>query len=55
MKKILLLFIIVLITGCKPQGCGCGCYDCGIKCVGYCENNRCYLGEKCCENCKCEK
>lgn len=48
-----LLFALALVAGCSDSPCPCACMNCGMECRNRCEEERCIMGEKCCEKCIC--
>ena len=53
MKKILIIFILLLVSGCRAK-CECQNKNCGQKCKLQCEDNRCSPGVRCCDKCTCD-
>ena len=43
----------LFIASCKPIICTCGNEKCGPECRNKCEDNRCYPGVPCCDQCIC--
>jgi hypothetical protein len=53
MRKYILLATIALFVGCSEKPCPCSCPNCGVECRNRCEEERCIIGEKCCDRCDC--
>lgn len=54
MWKTLFIVAAISVAGCSQEWkCPCPCPDCGISCRNRCEEDRCIIGEACCEECLC--
>lgn len=55
MRKYIFIILCLTLSGCAEKPCPCSCENCGIECRNRCEDERCIIGESCCEKCDCWK